>query len=79
MSDTLVGRLSYGGMEVAKGTMAYKHTPMDRAAALKSLTKRQSNLKIIPAPEDAPVGQRDVRHDVLAAQHAADGQVCNWS
>lgn len=54
VADTLVGRLSYGGMEIAKGTMAYKHTPMDKATALKSLTKRQSNLKIIPAPDWSP-------------------------
>jgi acetoacetate decarboxylase len=52
--DTLVGTLNYNGAAVARATMAYKHAEMDKAVAMKTLTKLQSNLKIISSPQWTP-------------------------
>ena len=46
--DTLVGKLHYGSLPIAIGTMGYKHKAMDHAAVLASLTAPNFLLKIIP-------------------------------
>ncbi len=50
--DTLVGRLKYGSVEVAVGTMGFKHAPVDGQAIQKSLENVPNYLlKIIPGPD----------------------------
>ena len=46
--DTLVGKLKYGDIDVAIGTMGYKYYPMDIAASQKALLAPSFLLKIIP-------------------------------
>lgn len=46
--DTLVGKLDYGSVRVATGTMGYKHKAVDLAAVKKSLEAPSFLLKIIP-------------------------------
>src|SRR5262250_1864638 len=46
--DTLVGRLHYGTLPIAIGTMGYKHKQADLAAAKASLEAPNFLLKIIP-------------------------------
>ena len=54
-SDTLVGRLNYGPVEVAVGTMGYKHRALDIATEQKRLVEgRNLLLKIIPHVDGTP-------------------------
>jgi acetoacetate decarboxylase len=46
--DTLVGKLDYGPMRVATGSMGYKHRTADLAAVTASLVAPNFLLKIIP-------------------------------
>jgi len=57
--DTLTGILEYANIQVAIGTMTYKHTnicqnPTQRAEILAKLSKKQVNLKIIPDFDGTP-------------------------
>jgi acetoacetate decarboxylase len=52
--DTLVGRLAYGPVEVAIGTMGFKHRPLDRAAVLQGLSEPNFLMKIIPHVDGRP-------------------------
>ena len=52
--DTLTGVLDYAGQRIATGTMAYKYREIAPADALRSLSKMQSNLKIIPDYDFGP-------------------------
>jgi acetoacetate decarboxylase len=47
-SDTLVGTLDYGSIQVALATMGYKHRVLDEAEARAELTAPTYMLKIIP-------------------------------
>ena len=50
--DTLVGRLKYGSLDVAIGTMGFKHAPVDTQAIKKALEEVPNYLlKIIPNPD----------------------------
>ena len=56
LGDTLTGILEYASIQVAVGTMTYKHANVcqnhtQRNVILKSLSKKQVNLKIIPNPD----------------------------
>ncbi len=53
-SDTLIGRLRYGSVEVAVATMGYKHRAVDTAPVLASLTAPSFLLKIIPHVDGSP-------------------------
>lgn len=53
-SDTLVGTLDYGPVQVAKGTMGYKHLPLAQDAALRMLGEPNFLLKIIPHVDGKP-------------------------
>ena len=46
--DTIVGKLRYGSVLCAVGTMGYKHREVDPAPLLKSLAKPNYMLKVIP-------------------------------
>ncbi|HWW04528.1 acetoacetate decarboxylase [Collimonas sp.] len=52
--DTLVGTLDYSDLRVATGTMGFKHRPMDKEAARKSLEAPAFLLKIIPHVDGTP-------------------------
>ena len=52
--DTLVGTLDVGSIQVASGTMGYKHHALDPAAVLKSLLAPSYLLKIIPHVDCTP-------------------------
>ena len=47
-TETLVGRLSYDGVEVVVGTMGYKYFPMDQQKCAKALAAPGFLLKIMP-------------------------------
>eukprot|EP01100_Stratorugosa_tubuloviscum_P007259 TRINITY_DN303_c0_g5_i1.p1 TRINITY_DN303_c0_g5~~TRINITY_DN303_c0_g5_i1.p1 ORF type:complete len:531 (-),score=225.77 TRINITY_DN303_c0_g5_i1:92-1684(-) len=53
-SDTVYGTLHYAGQQVAQGTMAYKYKVINEELALKSLSKTQVNLKLIPDVDWTP-------------------------
>ena len=52
--DTLVGTLNYGPVQVATGTMGFKHFAMDEKRVLASLTAPNFLLKIIPHVDGSP-------------------------
>ena len=52
--DTLVGTLDYGPVEVARGTMGYKHRALDREAVLRIFDEPNFLLKIIPHVDGKP-------------------------
>jgi acetoacetate decarboxylase len=52
--DTLVGTLDYGPVRIATGTMGYKHTSADLAAAKASLRAPNYLLKIVPHVDGKP-------------------------
>lgn len=54
VKDTLTGTLDYDGQRVALGTMQYKRTPVDRAAAADELGKLNVNLKLLPDVDGSP-------------------------
>ncbi len=47
-ADTLVGKLTYGDIDVAIGTMGYKYWPLDAESCKKALEMPSFLLKIIP-------------------------------
>lgn len=53
-SDTLVGSLHYGSLQVAIATMGYKHRPLDSDEALKELIKPNYMLKKLPGYDGRP-------------------------
>jgi acetoacetate decarboxylase len=52
--DTLVGRLDYGPVRIATGTMGYKYETLDTAKVIKSLSAPSFLLKIIPHVDCSP-------------------------
>lgn len=52
--DTLVGRLHYGTLPIAVGTMGYKHKPADLAKVKDTLKESNFLLKIIPHVDGSP-------------------------
>lgn len=52
--DTLVGTLNVGSIQVASGTMGYKHRELDRDAVRQSLLAPSYLLKIIPHVDCTP-------------------------
>jgi acetoacetate decarboxylase len=52
--DTLVGKLDYGPVRVATGTMGYKHRQADLSAVMASLKGPNFLLKIIPHVDGRP-------------------------
>jgi acetoacetate decarboxylase len=53
-SDTLVGTLDYGSIQVALATMGYKHRVLEEAEARAELTAPTYMLKIIPGYDGKP-------------------------
>lgn len=53
-TDTLIGKLHYGSLPVAVGTMGYKHRELDLAATKASLETPNWLLKIIPHVDGSP-------------------------
>jgi acetoacetate decarboxylase len=53
-SDTLVGTLDYGSIQVALATMGYKHQVMDEAEARAELTAPTYMLKLLPGYDRKP-------------------------
>ena len=63
--DTLVGRLKYGSVEVAVGTMGFKYAPVDGQAIKKSLEDVPNYLlKIIPGPDGSTVVRQLVQYNL---------------
>lgn len=63
--DTLVGRLKYGSVEVAVGTMGFKHAPADGQAIKKSLEDVPNYLlKIIPGPDGSTAVRQLVQYNL---------------
>lgn len=63
--DTLVGRLKYGSVEVAVGTMGFKYAPVDRQAIKKSLEDVPNYLlKIIPGPDGSTAVRQLVQYNL---------------
>jgi acetoacetate decarboxylase len=52
--DTLIGKLHYGSVEIAVGTMGYKHRTADLAAVKASMEAPSFLLKIIPHVDGSP-------------------------
>jgi len=52
--DTLVGKLDYGPVRVATGTMGFKYEALDTAAVAKSVAAPNYLLKIIPHVDGSP-------------------------
>jgi len=52
--DTLIGKLHYGSVEIAVGTMGYKHKTADLAAVKASMEAPNFLLKIIPHVDGSP-------------------------
>jgi acetoacetate decarboxylase len=52
--DTLVGTLNVGSIQVASGTMGFKHQSLDKAQVLKSMQEPSFLLKIIPHVDCTP-------------------------
>jgi acetoacetate decarboxylase len=53
-TDTLVGKLHYGSLPVAVGTMGYKHRELDFATTKASLETPNWLLKVIPHVDGSP-------------------------
>jgi len=53
-TDTLIGKLHYGSLPVAVGTMGYKHRELDLATTKASLETPNWLLKIIPHVDGSP-------------------------
>jgi acetoacetate decarboxylase len=53
-TDTLLGVLKYGPIPVAVATMGYKHSALDTAPVLASLTAPNYLLKVIPHVDGSP-------------------------
>ncbi|HWD07113.1 MAG TPA: acetoacetate decarboxylase [Amycolatopsis sp.] len=53
-SDTLVGTLDYGSIQVALATMGYKHRPLDIERARAELTAPTFMMKIVPGYDGKP-------------------------
>ncbi|MET7997704.1 acetoacetate decarboxylase [Amycolatopsis sp. NPDC005232] len=53
-SDTLVGSLDYGSIQVALATMGYKHRTLDEAQARAELTAPTFMLKLVPGYDGRP-------------------------
>ena len=52
--DTLIGKLHYGSVEIAVGTMGYKHKTADLAAIKSAMEGPNFLLKIIPHVDGSP-------------------------
>ncbi|MBV9627649.1 MAG: acetoacetate decarboxylase family protein, partial [Xanthobacteraceae bacterium] len=52
--DTLIGKLHYGSVEIAVGTMGYKHKTADLAAIKASMEGPNYLLKIMPHVDGTP-------------------------
>jgi acetoacetate decarboxylase len=52
--DTLIGKLHYGSVEIAVGTMGYKHKGADLAAVKSSMEAPNYLLKIMPHVDGTP-------------------------
>ena len=52
--DTLVGTLEYGPVQIARGTMGYKHRPLEQEAAMRMFNEPNFLLKIIPHVDGKP-------------------------
>ena len=52
--DTLIGKLHYGSVEIAVGTMGYKHKTADLAAIKASMEAPNFLLKIMPHVDGTP-------------------------
>lgn len=64
--DTLVGRLKYGSIDVAIGTMGFKHEPVDTGALQKTLEEVPNYLlKIIPNPDGSTAIRQLVRYNLI--------------
>ena len=53
-TDTLVGTLNYGPVRIATGTMGFKHRAADENEVMRSLTRPNYLLKIIPHVDGRP-------------------------
>ena len=53
--DTLVGTLHYGSVNIATGTMGYKHREIDKKSILESVKKPVFLLKNIPGADGKPM------------------------
>jgi acetoacetate decarboxylase len=63
--DTLVGRLKYGSLEIAIGTMGFKHAPVDTRAIQKALEEVPNYLlKIIPNPDGSTAIRQLVQYNL---------------
>jgi acetoacetate decarboxylase len=63
--DTLVGRLKYGSLDVAIGTMGFKHKPVDAGAIKKALEEVPNYLlKIIPNPDGSTAIRQLVQYQL---------------
>ncbi len=63
--DTLLGRLKYGTVDVAIGTMGFKHQPADAQAIKKSLENAPNYLlKIIPHADGTPAIRQLVQYNL---------------
>lgn len=61
-TDTLVGKLDFGPVRVASGTMGYKHKRLDDKASHATLDGPGFNLKILPHVDGRPRICELVRH-----------------
>ncbi|HQM44493.1 MAG TPA: acetoacetate decarboxylase [Smithellaceae bacterium] len=63
--DTLVGRLKYGSVDVAIGTMGFKYQPVDTQSIKKSLEEAPNYLlKIIPHPDGSTAIRQLVQYNL---------------
>jgi len=63
--DALVGRLKYGSIDVAIGTMGFKHAPVDTRAIQKALEEVPNYLlKIIPNPDGSTAIRQLVQYNL---------------
>ncbi|MDD5711824.1 MAG: acetoacetate decarboxylase [Smithellaceae bacterium] len=63
--DTLVGRLKYGSVDVAIGTMGFKYEPVDKQAIKKALEEVPNYLlKIIPNPDGSTAIRQLVQYNL---------------
>jgi len=60
--DTLVGKLDFGPVRVASGTMGYKHSRLDEKVSHAALGAPGFNLKILPHVDGRPRVCELVRH-----------------
>jgi acetoacetate decarboxylase len=76
--DTLTGTLEYAGIQVAVGTMSYKHQHLlydvagrkacSSTAVIEKLSKTQVNLKIIPGVDGEPEIAQLVAYNLIDIQ-----------